>query len=197
MDKSDINMTKEKILKAANKLFALEGYHGTSVRKIAEEANVNLAAINYHFNNKENLYKELFNFDYQFLNEGINSIESTGSFNTQEFSWEIYKYFRDNQLMLLNTFKMFLTTNLDIDVSSCGQENDDFGPPGKDAFLKIITLDVGETIPFEARHWAMRMIFGEIVHFSIAMASPTFQAKAKENKFFYRRRAKTFYYLYV
>ena len=47
--------TKDIILDAAEKLFAREGYHGTSVRAITGEAEVNLASVNYHFGSKEAL----------------------------------------------------------------------------------------------------------------------------------------------
>jgi AcrR family transcriptional regulator len=52
--------TKDIILDAAEKLFALEGYHGTSVRAITGEAKVNLASVNYHFGSKEALLKAIF-----------------------------------------------------------------------------------------------------------------------------------------
>jgi len=48
--------TKIKILEVATKLFARHGYEGASIREIAREAGVNLAAVNYHFQNKQNLY---------------------------------------------------------------------------------------------------------------------------------------------
>ena len=51
--------TKEKILKAAEILFLKKGYKATTIRNIAHEAQVNVALINYHFQSKENLYKEL------------------------------------------------------------------------------------------------------------------------------------------
>jgi AcrR family transcriptional regulator len=47
--------TKEKILNAAEHLFARDGFHNASLRIITEEAGVNLAAVNYHFNSKESL----------------------------------------------------------------------------------------------------------------------------------------------
>jgi len=47
--------TKEKILDAAEKLFACEGFHATSLRAITSDAEVNLAAVNYHFGSKEEL----------------------------------------------------------------------------------------------------------------------------------------------
>lgn len=47
--------TKEKILDSAEKLFALEGFHATSLRAITSDAGVNLAAVNYHFGSKDEL----------------------------------------------------------------------------------------------------------------------------------------------
>src|SRR4051812_14563130 len=47
--------TKTRILDAAEKLFAENGFDGTSLRDITTEARVNLAAVNYHFQTKESL----------------------------------------------------------------------------------------------------------------------------------------------
>ncbi len=52
--------TKDKILDAAERLFARDGFDGTSLRTITTEADVNLAAVNYHFKSKESLILELF-----------------------------------------------------------------------------------------------------------------------------------------
>src|SRR5215468_10830647 len=51
--------TRERILKAAVRLFAERGYEATSIRTIAARANVNQAAINYHFKSKDGLYREV------------------------------------------------------------------------------------------------------------------------------------------
>ena len=47
--------TKDRILDAAERLFADKGYSATSLRDITNEAGVNLAAVNYHFGSKEEL----------------------------------------------------------------------------------------------------------------------------------------------
>ena len=47
--------TKTTILDAAEKLFSDGGFDGTSTRSIVAEAQVNLAAINYHFGSREGL----------------------------------------------------------------------------------------------------------------------------------------------
>jgi TetR/AcrR family transcriptional regulator, regulator of cefoperazone and chloramphenicol sensitivity len=52
--------TRERLLDVAERLFAERGFSGTSVREITDAAGTNLAAINYHFHSKENLYAEVF-----------------------------------------------------------------------------------------------------------------------------------------
>lgn len=52
--------TKERILSAAETLFAQFGFAGTSLRQVTSRADVNLAAVNYHFGSKENLVNEVF-----------------------------------------------------------------------------------------------------------------------------------------
>jgi len=48
--------TRIRLLEAAAGLFAVQGFHGTTVREIAARAGVNLAASNYHFGSKRALY---------------------------------------------------------------------------------------------------------------------------------------------
>jgi len=52
--------TKERILGAAETLFARHGFAGASLRQVTAAANVNLAAVNYHFGSKDNLIEEVF-----------------------------------------------------------------------------------------------------------------------------------------
>ncbi|PLX81516.1 MAG: hypothetical protein C0616_04235 [Desulfuromonas sp.] len=47
--------TKQRILDAAEELFARNGFYATSLRQITQLAEVNLAAVNYHFGSKEEL----------------------------------------------------------------------------------------------------------------------------------------------
>ena len=63
------NATRERILDAAERLFMAHCYEGTSMRQITGEANVNLAAVNYHFGSKEALMQEVFRRRLDWLNE--------------------------------------------------------------------------------------------------------------------------------
>ena len=53
-------LTRDRLLDEAEDLFAQRGYHAVSVREITKAAESNLAAVNYHFGNKQNLYLEVF-----------------------------------------------------------------------------------------------------------------------------------------
>ena len=48
--------TKERILDTAERFFAERGYGATSLRSIIAAAEVNLAAVHYHFRSKEALH---------------------------------------------------------------------------------------------------------------------------------------------
>ena len=50
-------VTKDKILDAAEALFMEHGFEATSLRSITTAATVNLAAVNYHFGSKEELFQ--------------------------------------------------------------------------------------------------------------------------------------------
>ncbi|MCF8128369.1 MAG: CerR family C-terminal domain-containing protein [Deltaproteobacteria bacterium] len=56
--KADI--AKERILYEAEALFAERGFYAVTVREITRAARCNLAAVNYYFGNKQNLYMEVF-----------------------------------------------------------------------------------------------------------------------------------------
>ena len=51
--------TREKILNAAGEVFAEEGFEGGTIRAITERAGVNVAAVNYHFRDKAELYTKV------------------------------------------------------------------------------------------------------------------------------------------
>ncbi|MBA2938711.1 TetR/AcrR family transcriptional regulator [Paenibacillus sp. CGMCC 1.16610] len=55
MNKQEIDV-KQKIIISAKKLFSEQGYEGTSVRKICDEAGVSLPLVSYHFGGKENVF---------------------------------------------------------------------------------------------------------------------------------------------
>jgi len=61
--------TCDRILDSAERLFAEEGFHVTSMRRITQAAGVNLAAVNYHFGSKQALIVAVFRRRLDTLNK--------------------------------------------------------------------------------------------------------------------------------
>ncbi|MFC7680457.1 TetR/AcrR family transcriptional regulator [Paenibacillus sp. GCM10028914] len=59
MEQAELDV-KMRILLSAKKLFAEQGFEGTTVRQICEAASVNLALVSYHFGGKDKVFIALF-----------------------------------------------------------------------------------------------------------------------------------------
>jgi AcrR family transcriptional regulator len=57
---SAAQLTRQRLLDAAERLFAEHGFEGTSMRALTTQAGTNLAAVNYHFGSKEALFEAVF-----------------------------------------------------------------------------------------------------------------------------------------
>jgi AcrR family transcriptional regulator len=85
----DVN-SRSKILAVAEKLFAEKGFASTSIRDITTQAGCNLAAVNYHFGGKDNLYLEVFRHHMEILrDQRIAGIQEVLDSNPQELTLEI------------------------------------------------------------------------------------------------------------
>lgn len=103
--------TKNKILDAAENLFADKGFNGTSLREITSLADVNLAAVNYHFGSKKELIKAVMS---RYMNELSPRLEASLSIICQQKSAptlvEVFSAFIE-PLLSLNVFKEQGTSN--------------------------------------------------------------------------------------
>jgi AcrR family transcriptional regulator len=74
--------TKDRILNATEMLFIQRGFDGTSLRAITTDAAVNLAAVNYHFGSKEELFALVLTRRLDVLNterlRRLDSLEASG-----------------------------------------------------------------------------------------------------------------------
>lgn len=57
--------TRQRVLEAAEAVFAAKGFKAASIREIAKKARANVAAINYYFGDKERLYIEAVKFAHR------------------------------------------------------------------------------------------------------------------------------------
>ena len=63
--------TRSKLLEAAVKVFAREGFVGSSVRQIAETAGVNHGSIKYHYSSKNELWRATVAYLYQSMEAAV------------------------------------------------------------------------------------------------------------------------------
>src|SRR5690625_759488 len=80
-----VNHSKQKVIDAASLLFFQKGFHGTSVRDIAEEATVNVSLISYYFKGKQGLFEyAIVQYYEEYLNEIELSLQQTESQSIKE-----------------------------------------------------------------------------------------------------------------
>lgn len=101
MKKGDI--TKEKILVAAEEVFSEKGFAGARVDEIAEVSGVNKRLIYTHFGNKENLYKDILNRVYGRL------VEMETSQNMALPADEVLKKYIENAFEFLSQNPNFIS----------------------------------------------------------------------------------------
>lgn len=64
-NRKDGMTTQDKLLEAAAEVFAEKGYREATVQEICQKAGSNIAAVNYHFGGKENLYSQVWRQSFQ------------------------------------------------------------------------------------------------------------------------------------
>lgn len=96
-----MNQSKQKVIDAAILLFFQKGFHGTSVRDIAEEASVNVSLISYYFKSKQGLLEYAVTEYYEtYLQELEQTIEQAATLSNMDqlkkLIFTIIQYKQDN-----------------------------------------------------------------------------------------------------
>lgn len=158
--------TKNKVLDVARILFAKQGFEGTSVRDIAKEAEVNVASINYHFNNKENLFSEILRIGYTECSTELRSFYDCEQPKLEDLLLHLFRYFIKSH-DLLAYFKMMMSAQHSHHMVSANTEDGEMGPPGAKVIVESILKEVDNKLSQEDLHWALKTLFSHIVHTSI------------------------------
>jgi len=66
--------TRQRVLESATRLFAEKGYRDTTVHEICEQADANIAAVNYYFGGKEKLYGAVWRHAYSLTRESRDTV---------------------------------------------------------------------------------------------------------------------------
>ena len=82
--------TRERLLKAAERLFAERGFKKVTVRDICRAARANVAAVNYHFGDKDGLYREVLRSAIDVVRETTEAGRKAGEGRSPEEKLERY-----------------------------------------------------------------------------------------------------------
>ncbi|MBN21237.1 MAG: hypothetical protein CL678_08105 [Bdellovibrionaceae bacterium] len=163
--------TKDKIIQTALPLFAEFGFSGVSIRSLAKEAGVNIAAINYHFQNKENLYYSVVEYSYLQIQKNIEDLESQKQWEIEPFVLAMFDMFLEKGMFLVNTFKILISGGKIFDqLCQSGCFN---GPSGAMSLSKILDREVPGVHLKEKRQF-IHLIFSQITHSAVILSSISF-----------------------
>jgi TetR/AcrR family transcriptional regulator len=76
-DEIGLSATEKQILDAAKKVFILNGFEGTSMQQIANEAKINKSLLHYYFRTKEKLFNAVFSYALKHIMPQIQGILSS------------------------------------------------------------------------------------------------------------------------
>ena len=172
--------TRMKILEVAHKLFAEKGYAGVSIREIASRCDVNVAAINYHFSNKEKLYVETMRSSILNTQQRIETIyNELHEPSVEELAVNVFQYFVENTSELRTAFKLVLSFHDFQDALGDGFKKFN-GPPGGEYFYQCLKNEVPEAKE-EDLGWAVRSIFTQVIHKSLIICNKSICDSLHEN----------------
>ncbi|MEZ4703976.1 MAG: TetR family transcriptional regulator [Bdellovibrionota bacterium] len=164
--------SKQRILESAACLFSEKGYAATSVRDIADSAQVNVASINYYFSSKERLWVELLVQALDCLNEKFREIDCEKTKDFSDLIDQMYLILKKNHNMIMNIMRIAMSQEAkDIDKHGLDQEIL-FTPPGSKIIVEYLRRALPTTPKKIDQQWVVQGICATLYHSIKIMCSP-------------------------
>ena len=188
---SENSAVKISIIRAAGRIFVEKGYRATTIRQICAEADVNIAAVNYHFGDKKNLYTAVISYykDSAFkkfpLDYGIRENDSPRSKITSFIYAMAMRIFGEDSEPQFG--KLLVRELIEPTGELDNLINDIFRPP----FLKLSSIVreiLGETATEKNVFLCTMSIIGQCLYFR---HSPRMASRIMKNENFSRKEIQT------
>lgn len=164
--------TKERLFEAAIEVFAERGYQGATVRAICERAGANVASVNYHYGDKENLYAQVLNhiFSNPRATHGAQRPDMTNAPAEDRLREYIRNFFYDVYSCVVDKEKCTkLGAIYLMEMAHPSPILDDiveeYIRPDSDYLRSIIRDYLGEGFPFELREYCAAAIASQVLHY--------------------------------
>ena len=158
------------ILLAAEKLFALHGYHAVSIRDIAAEADVQLASVRYYYGAKHELYRAIFESWQGLIDQRLSLLRAATAEPARADRLErIVEAFVGPVLALHRSpegqyFAMMAARDLTVPTSDTNDLEHEFFDPMARAFIDaLVEACPGAERP--AMAWCYQLALGAMLHF--------------------------------
>lgn len=163
--------TKERILIVASDLFARFGYDGTSVRDIAADSGVNVAAINYHFGNKHNLFWAVVKRAHDWVENGIREISLIAN-TMEDLATRSFDFMMANKNCVRTALRIMLADGVPLPEGEWADELKlQMGPPGMQYFVSTFHKQYGDHVSDADVRFVVRAIFSNLIHSSMICSS--------------------------
>ncbi len=164
---------RQAILLAAERLFSLRGYHGVSIRQIAEEAGVPLALVGYYFGQKHELFRAIFESWSHTIGTRLALLHAV-----QAQPWDEGKLSRIVQAFIDPVIQMraspegeyyalLITQGLVNQQAEADQVLREFFDPMADAFIGVLQTTLAHEVPTISRGttaWCYQFALGALLH---------------------------------
>lgn len=178
---SENSDTKEKIAKTAHELFSKFGFSGTSIRDIAQASGVNIAAINYHFGSKSNLYWDIVYNSHCQGNEKLCQLAANAT-SVEDMVVSMYDFFITEKAGVRTAIRMMMTEGVpepEGEIRASMQLR--VGPPGMEAIASVLAREIKEDVSEAASQFIVKGVFFHLFNIVMAKSSAKSDFLEKEN----------------
>jgi TetR/AcrR family transcriptional regulator, regulator of cefoperazone and chloramphenicol sensitivity len=164
---SDADTTRRRVLEAAGPIFAEKGFQAASVREIIEKAGANVAAINYHFGSKEQLYIETVKHAYESIADAVPLPAPTPGVPAERRLREFVRTFLlrlKRQPQGVCAMELIMR-EVAAPTAACLEFVRGFVRPTFDALLAILDDLLPANVPAEKRHLSAGSVVGQCLHY--------------------------------
>lgn len=174
--------TRTRILTTAGAAFAENGFEATTVREICRRAEVNVAAVNYHFGDKERLYSEAIKHAHRFRMQQVPMPDWTPDTPPEQ---RLRDFSRTMAVRLLGEHELPWQESLMLremfqPTGACREMVDDYIRPHFQLLLSIIGELIPETTPPHEQHRIGFSVVGQILFYKFNQ--PIIQALLPESE---------------